>query len=99
MSTLAPKDLALSITLSLRAAFGGDSPVSDKTIGAAIFGHANNASVSWTWEYLSEVIDTAAALTFAKWEECGARLDEVRASIVEGYRDARAARRTHAPRL
>ncbi len=101
MSTLAPRDLATSITLSLRSAFGGDSQVSDKVIGMAIFGHANNASTPWTQEYLVEVVDAAAALTHAKWEECGALLPEVREAIVEGYRAARLPGMggTHAPVL
>ena len=101
MSTLAPRDLATSITLALRSAFGGDSQVSDKVIGAAIFGHANNASVSWSEEYLVEIIDEAARITFDKWEECGARLPEIRESICEGYRAARLPGMggTHAPLL
>jgi len=99
MSTLAPRDLALSITLALRSAFGGDSQVSDKTLGAAIFGHANNASTPWSEEYLVEVIDAAAKITFDKWEECGALLPEVREAIVEGYRGAARLLGTHAPVL
>ena len=95
---IAPRDLATSITIALRSAFGGDSQVSDKIIGMAVFGHANNASVAWSKEYLVEVIDVAAVLTHAKWEECGALLPEVREAIVEGYRAARLLG-THAPVL
>ena len=100
MSTLAPRDLALSITLALRSAFGGDSQVSNKTVGAAIFGHANNASVAWSEEYLAQVIFAAAELTFAKWEECGAVLSEIIETILAGYHEARASQKgTHAPDL
>jgi hypothetical protein len=101
MKTTTAHDLALSITLALRAAFGGDSQVSDKVIGMAVFGHANNASAAWTQEYLVEVIDAAAKITFDKWEECGALLPEIRESICEGYRAARLPGMggTHAPIL
>jgi hypothetical protein len=98
---IAPRVLATSITIALRSAFGGDSQVSDKVIGMAVFGHANNASAAWTEDYVREVIDAAAALTFAKWEECGAVLSETSEAIVEGYRAARAGQvgATHAPVL
>jgi hypothetical protein len=100
MSTLAPRDLATSITIALRSAFGGDSQVSDKVVGMAIFGHANNASTPWSEEYLVEVVDAAAALTHAKWEECGAVLSEIIETILAGYHEARASQKgTHAPVL
>ena len=67
---------------------------------SAIFGHANNASVAWSEEYLAQVIFAAAELTFAKWEECGAVLSEIIETILAGYHEARASQKgTHAPDL
>jgi hypothetical protein len=73
---------------ALTSAFGGASQVADSTIGAAIFGNANNHD--WGRDRIENVIKCAARLVAERWEDTGAEVDAVRLAIVDGYHAARA---------
>jgi hypothetical protein len=73
---------------ALTSASGGASQVGDSTIGAAIFGNANNHG--WNRARVENVIKCAARLIAERWADTGAEVEAVRIAIVDGYRAAHA---------